>query len=98
MYIHMYIHKGSGLGKPNFHVGQDPGCRLSLGIYTYIYLCVYVHEHIWRYLSTIVSLNIHVYIWYVRQDPGCHHSLGGMYIYMCIYIYTYLNIYIYTCI
>lgn len=27
-----FIDVGSGLGKPNFHAAQDPGCRISLGI------------------------------------------------------------------
>ena len=27
-----FIDIGAGLGKPNFHVAQDPCCRLSLGI------------------------------------------------------------------
>ncbi|CAM9869107.1 unnamed protein product, partial [Heterosigma akashiwo] len=27
-----FIDVGSGLGKPNFHVAQDPGCRLSFGV------------------------------------------------------------------
>ena len=27
-----FIDIGAGLGKPNFHVAQDPCCRLSLGV------------------------------------------------------------------
>jgi hypothetical protein len=27
-----FIDVGSGLGKPNFHVAQDPGVRISIGI------------------------------------------------------------------
>jgi hypothetical protein len=27
-----FIDIGAGLGKPNFHVGQDPGVRLSIGV------------------------------------------------------------------
>ena len=27
-----FIDVGSGLGKPNFHVAQDPAVRLSIGV------------------------------------------------------------------
>lgn len=56
---------GAGLGKPNLHVAQDPGCRLSIGIE--------LLELRWR-LSIIVLKN---FLNKVSEDPKKDEELHG---------------------